>query len=54
MLALHKDLAIAHTPHDKTSIERGIRETDRQIDRLVYSFYALTNEEIAIVEGGKA
>jgi hypothetical protein len=54
MLALHKELAAAHTPHDKTFIERRIRETDRQIDRLVYDLYGLTEEEIGIVEGGKS
>ncbi|HEU5015354.1 MAG TPA: hypothetical protein VFT66_22735 [Roseiflexaceae bacterium] len=30
---------------------RQINATDRQIDRLVYALYALTEEEIAIVEG---
>ena len=28
-----------------------ISATDRQIDRLVYDLYALTDEEIALVEG---
>ena len=51
MLALHKVLAAAHTPYDKTFVERRIRETDRQIDRLVYDLYSLTDEEIAVVEG---
>ncbi len=51
MLDLHKQLAAANTPRDKTFIERRIRDTDRQIDRLVYDLYALTDEEIAIVEG---
>ena len=50
MLALHKQLAEAKTPHDKTAIQRQIDATDRQIDRLVYELYGLTEEEIKIVE----
>jgi len=30
--------------HDKTSIQRQIDATDRQIDRLVYELYELTEE----------
>lgn len=33
-------------------VERQITATDRQIDRLVYELYGLTEEEIAVVEGG--
>ncbi|MCX5810472.1 MAG: hypothetical protein NTX36_14080, partial [Proteobacteria bacterium] len=51
MLALHKQLVEAKTPHDKTAIQRQIDATDRQIDRLVYELYELTEEEIKIVEG---
>lgn len=35
---------------EKTVIERQIAATDRQIDRLVYELYGLTDEEIAVVE----
>jgi len=52
MLALHKQLATARTPHEKTSLQIQIAATDRQIDRLVYDLYGLTEEEIRIVEGG--
>jgi hypothetical protein len=31
-------------------IERQIEATDREIDRLVYELYGLTEEEIALVE----
>jgi len=31
-------------------LERQIAATDRQIDRLVYELYGLTDEEIQIVE----
>lgn len=50
MLDLHKRLAAAKIAHEKTMIQRQIEATDRQIDRLVYELYGLTDEEIAIVE----
>ncbi len=48
-LDLHK-LASAGTDHDKTLLARQIEVIDRQIDRLVYELYGLTEEEIGIVE----
>ena len=33
-------------------IRERIRETDEQIDGVVYKLYGLTEEEIGIVEGG--
>jgi hypothetical protein len=51
MLALHPQQVAAKTGHDKTLIGRQIEATDRQIDRLVYELYGLTEEEIGIVEG---
>ncbi len=53
MLALHKQLAGAKTPQAKTVLQRQIEATDRQIDRLVYELYDLTEEEIKIVEGSQ-
>jgi len=50
MLELHKQLAAAKTAHDKTVLERQIEATDRQIDRLVYEMYELTEEEVRIFE----
>ena len=50
MLSLHKRLASAARPHQKTVLERQIAATDQQIDRLVYELYELTDEEIKIVE----
>jgi hypothetical protein len=51
MLALHKKLAAATIPSDKTLYQRQIDATDRQIDALVYELYELTDEEIRIIEG---
>ncbi len=33
-------------------MQRQIDATDKQIDRLVYELYGLTEEEIGVVEGG--
>jgi len=54
MLALHRQLAAARTPQEKTVLERQIAATDAQIDRLVYDLYGLTDDEIRIVEGQPA
>jgi len=51
MLSLQKKLASAKTTHEKEVIKRQIDATDRQIDKLVYELYGLTEEEIKIVEG---
>jgi hypothetical protein len=51
MLQLHKDLPEAKTDQEKTSIQRQIDTTDKQIDALVYELYGLTEEEIKIVKG---
>jgi predicted type IV restriction endonuclease len=50
MLSLNKQLASAKTGHEKTALQRQIDATDRQIDKLVYELYGLTEEEIRIVE----
>ena len=51
MLDLHRRLSETKTGHEKTLLQRQIEATDRQIDRLVYELYGLTEEEVAIVEG---
>ena len=48
---LHRQLAAARTPQEKTALERQITDTDSQIDQLVYQLYGLTDGEIKIVEG---
>ena len=50
MLDLNRKLAAAKIPGDKTRIQRQIDATDKQIDKLVYKLYGLSDEEIAIVE----
>jgi hypothetical protein len=35
-------------------VQGQIEATDQQIDRLVYELHGLTEEEIEIVEGGRA
>ena len=52
MLDLYKQLQDAKIPQAQTLLQRQIEATDRQIDRLVYELYGLTEEEIAIVEKG--
>ncbi|KPV52014.1 hypothetical protein SE17_17980, partial [Kouleothrix aurantiaca] len=51
MLDLHKRVAAAKTSQEKTMLQRQIDATDKQIDKLVYELYGLTEEEITIVEG---
>ena len=51
MLDLNEKLKRAKTPHDRELIERQIKATDIQIDRLVYELYGLTEDEIRVVEG---
>jgi hypothetical protein len=51
MLEAKKKLAAAQTDKDKNFYERRCSTLDRQIDRLVYDLYELTEDEIAIVEG---
>jgi len=50
MLKLHKNLQAAKTDHEKSLIQRQIDATDKQIDKLVYELYGLTDKEIRIVE----
>ncbi len=50
MLYLHKKMAETKIAHEKTLLQRQIEATDKQIDRLVYELYGLTEEEIRIIE----
>jgi hypothetical protein len=51
MLDQRRRLAAAKNPNDKTRLQSLVDATDREIDRLVYDLYGLTEEEIMIVEG---
>ncbi|NJN96480.1 MAG: hypothetical protein HC875_21425 [Anaerolineales bacterium] len=51
MLSLHQRLAGESVPQSRTVLQRQIEATDRQMDRLVYELYGLSEEEIEIVEG---
>lgn len=50
-LEAKKQLAAAQTDRDETYDENKCASLDRQMDRLVYDLYGLTEEEIGIVEG---
>jgi hypothetical protein len=50
MLELHKRLHAAASQADREMYQRQIDATDREIDKLVYELYGLTEEEIRIIE----
>ncbi len=50
MLDLNKRLQAAKAPHEQEVLAGMIDVTDRQIDRLVYELYGMTEDEVAIVE----
>ena len=49
MLELHKRQAAA-SASDRELYQRQIDATDREIDRLVYELYGLTDDETKIIE----
>jgi len=51
MLDQNKKLKNARTDQEQTIIERQIIATDKEIDKLVYELYGLTEEEQKIIEG---
>ncbi len=50
MLELHKRQAATESRSDRDLYQRQIDATDREIDKLVYNLYRLTEEEIKIIE----
>lgn len=50
IMNLYLSLNKAKTPQERTTLQRQIEATDKQIDQLVYQLYELTEEEIRIVE----
>ena len=51
MLDLNKKRDSEKNPETLRRLETQINATDRQIDRLVYELYGLSEEEIGIMEG---
>jgi len=54
MVSLSAAEFAAKNPREKERLRRQIEATDRQIDRLVYELYGLTEQEIQIVEAATA
>ncbi len=52
MLDLNKKRAVEKNPETLHRLNTQIAVTDRQIDRLVYELDDLSEDEIALVEGG--
>lgn len=51
ILKLHNQLATSATEQHRVNIQRQIDSTEAEIDRLVFSLYQLTQEEIDIIQG---
>jgi hypothetical protein len=52
MLTFMPRLRAAKSESEKQILQNAVDATDREIDQLVYELYGLTQEEIALVEGG--
>ncbi len=50
MLGLTAKLARVRVESERQTLQNAVTATDKEIDRLVYDLYGLTDEEIAIVE----
>jgi len=48
---LGQQFSFCCTSRSREQLQRRIDATDKQIDRLVYELYELTEEEIKMVEG---
>jgi hypothetical protein len=53
MTTLVQKLSQAKTPQTRNSVERQADAIQGQIDKLVFRLYALSDDEIAAIEGGK-
>ncbi len=51
ILPAKKQWSAADVDYEKRRLDQFCADLDREIDRLVYQLYDLTNDEIAIVEG---
>ncbi|MGC1619969.1 MAG: TaqI-like C-terminal specificity domain-containing protein [Candidatus Acidiferrum sp.] len=54
MLQLNKQLSTVKSAAQKGILQRQIEATDQHIDQLVYQLYGLTDDEVALVEGGES
>jgi hypothetical protein len=53
IIRLRKQRAAAKSPPDKEALERQIHAVSREIDRLVFELYGLTDEEMETVQGAE-
>ena len=53
MLTLTPAIRAAKNDAERAALQNALTKTDRDIDQLVYQLYALTPEEIALVEGAE-
>jgi hypothetical protein len=53
-MKLHDRPAGARIERERTVMGHQVSATDRQIDRLVYELYGLTDEEVHVVEEATA
>ncbi|NLA32242.1 MAG: hypothetical protein GX880_10565 [Methanomicrobiales archaeon] len=51
LLSMNKALVEDLPPEERSRLEAACEEADREIDRIVYALYGLTEEEIVVVEG---
>jgi len=51
MSSLHEVLILAKSEAERAAVQCQIDSTDKEIDRLVYELYGVSNDEIKIVEG---
>jgi hypothetical protein len=51
MLSLNRQLADAKNPPSETPLRRQLEAADREIDRLVFDLYGLTEEDVRIATG---
>lgn len=51
MILIQSKYKSCKTPQEQNNLKRQLDATDRQIDKLVYELYGLTDDEIKIVEG---
>ncbi|MDD4568074.1 hypothetical protein [Methanoculleus chikugoensis] len=51
LLAMNKALAGDLPPEERSRLEAACEEADREIDRIVYALYGLTEEKTVVMEG---